>query len=102
MYVFEEYFQVVIIRICDTGDLNAWIDNEPLHVLNEAQPMMSQMWVYIDGHITDHVATDSSRAPESCDVCSSERARFLRPFRPGEVEIYLITKATIGSWFLRY
>jgi hypothetical protein len=63
---------------------------------------MSQMWVYIDGHITSHVATDSSRAPESCDVCSSERARFLRPLRPDEVKVYLITKPTIGSWILQF
>jgi len=82
----QRNFDIGIIHVTD-GDLNASIDSEPINVLNEGQWTMSQMWVYMDGHITDRMATDSGGASESCGVCSSERARFLCPLRLDQVKI---------------
>lgn len=85
----KKYFQGEIIRIAGIGDLNAGIDSEPFQALivSEGQQAMSQMWLYMDGHITDRVATDSSAASEACDVCILQRARFLCPLRLEQVGI---------------
>lgn len=50
---------------------------------------MSQMWVYMDGHITDRMPTNSSGASESWGVNSTVRVRFLCPLRLDQIKVVI-------------